>query len=69
MNIVPDLVPDLHPSMDLEVFFQSNPVEAGTFLQPDAVRVHFILLREVFSKFHTDSPSSGTQSNRISRGN
>lgn len=38
MNIVPDLLADLHPSVDLNIFCGAgNNVEVGTFVDPKKV--------------------------------
>ncbi|PVF95758.1 PEBP-like protein [Serendipita vermifera] len=34
MNVVPDLLPDFHPSVDLSIRFESLDVEVGVFLPP-----------------------------------
>jgi hypothetical protein len=46
MNIVPDLVGDFHPDLDVNVSFGRNKVEAGTFVDPELVsnRIHTSLL-------------------------
>ena len=46
MNIVPDLVGDFHPDLDLSISFGRNEIEAGTFVDPELVsdRIHTSLL-------------------------
>lgn len=48
MHVIPDLIPDLHPSVDLYLAFRhpnENPVhnvgdvEAGLYLKPEQVRL------------------------------
>lgn len=37
MNVVPDLLPDFHPSIDLDVSFGAENIEAGIYLDASLV--------------------------------
>lgn len=45
MNIVPDLVGDFHPDVDISVSFGRHDIEVGTFVDPEMVsRVMLVAL-------------------------
>lgn len=65
MNVVPDLLGDLHPSIDLTVFTESQEVEVGTFVDPGTVSSYICLGRRR-SDIYADYRATSSQDHGIS---